>query len=129
MILVSAFLQNIELDHQIWGMDRFTKQQMESARIEQLTGQYSFFPSRGRTLFESTWSPTRSYLQAEVWRILAVCIWLYLPPPATETTSKVKGFPVSKTQKPAGNDHFGPIMEENSKPLAVHVIEGVDIVQ
>ena len=46
MILVSTFLQNIELDNQIWGMDRSTKQADGSETIEQPTGQYSFDPQR-----------------------------------------------------------------------------------
>ena len=33
MILVTTFLQNIELDNQIWGMDRFTKQQMDRQEL------------------------------------------------------------------------------------------------
>ena len=57
MILVSTFLQNIELDNQIWGMDRFTKQADGSARIEQLTGQYSFDPQR----VDSIWIDLKSY--------------------------------------------------------------------
>lgn len=106
-------------------MDRFTKQADGSEKIEQLTGQYSFDPQR----VELYWN-LLEVLQDRTYKQKLGGFWRYVFASSQhQSTSKVKGFPVSKTQKPAGNDHFGPIMEENSKPLAVHVIEGVDIMQ
>ena len=82
MILVSTFLQNIELDNQIWGMDRFTKQADGSARIEQPHWPVQLRPSTGRLyLNRLEVLQDRTYKQkfGGFWRYVFDCICL-LPP-------------------------------------------------